>query len=503
MSDREGLFQAVLANPEDDTPRLVLADYLEEQGNEADAARARVIRLQCEAARLEEEGVEEERRQALEEAADRLVRKHKATMLAGLPVGGGFAIYFRRGFPERAVARTVRDYLKRADAAFAAAPVRSLSISKVAPKDVPALAASEHLARVSALHLDVEEAAEAAPAMLRALGASPHVAGIRELGLFGWYARRTDWPALVVELAAGRWRNVRRLETTLTGDLTAAAVRTLAGAKAFAGLTHLSLTSERWAQYSPTLRTDAVAALANGFPQLRRWALNGDALTPESAPALCDGSRLARLRVLDVRHGHKVTDARALAGLVTASRLKELAVLRLSASNWTWQKKKWAGFAEGLAVPCRAPTLRVLDLSQNPLTGDDVAALVRWRAVRGLLALKLGETAAGPDGAEAIAAAPWERLRALDLWQCGIDTRGAVALAGSRALAGLEWLSLQDNPLGPDGVMALARSPHLTRLRHLNLAGTELDAAARAALRERFGRKKWVGERFTAPEDAG
>jgi uncharacterized protein (TIGR02996 family) len=38
MSDREALYAAILAHPDDDTPRLVFADWLQEHGNETRAA---------------------------------------------------------------------------------------------------------------------------------------------------------------------------------------------------------------------------------------------------------------------------------------------------------------------------------------------------------------------------------------------------------------------------------------------------------------------------------
>src|SRR5260370_3542865 len=41
----------VIENPDDDTPRLVFADWLEEQGDAASAGRAEFIRLQIERAR--------------------------------------------------------------------------------------------------------------------------------------------------------------------------------------------------------------------------------------------------------------------------------------------------------------------------------------------------------------------------------------------------------------------------------------------------------------------
>ena len=50
MSDAAFL-DAILAHPDDDGPRLVYADWLDEQGQ---AARAEFIRVQCELARLGE-----------------------------------------------------------------------------------------------------------------------------------------------------------------------------------------------------------------------------------------------------------------------------------------------------------------------------------------------------------------------------------------------------------------------------------------------------------------
>jgi uncharacterized protein (TIGR02996 family) len=50
---RDDLLRAVLAEPDDDAPRLVLADWLEEYGDDADRARAAFIRVQCELARRE------------------------------------------------------------------------------------------------------------------------------------------------------------------------------------------------------------------------------------------------------------------------------------------------------------------------------------------------------------------------------------------------------------------------------------------------------------------
>src|SRR5262249_52273565 len=51
MDERYRLIRAIEAEPDDDLPRLVFADWLEEHGDEA---RARFIRLQCRWSRLRE-----------------------------------------------------------------------------------------------------------------------------------------------------------------------------------------------------------------------------------------------------------------------------------------------------------------------------------------------------------------------------------------------------------------------------------------------------------------
>src|SRR5207248_2932002 len=61
-------------HPDDDTPRLVLADWLEEHGDADDAARAEFVRSQCERARLE---FREPRAVELRQREDDLLRLHQ------------------------------------------------------------------------------------------------------------------------------------------------------------------------------------------------------------------------------------------------------------------------------------------------------------------------------------------------------------------------------------------------------------------------------------------
>jgi uncharacterized protein (TIGR02996 family) len=77
--DSEAAFlQATLSAPDDDTPRLVYADWLEEHGR---SERAAFIRLQCELARLTDD---DPRRPELEAMGRQLLSAHRGEWLGAL-----------------------------------------------------------------------------------------------------------------------------------------------------------------------------------------------------------------------------------------------------------------------------------------------------------------------------------------------------------------------------------------------------------------------------------
>lgn len=100
MTDTEAaLLRAIAAAPDEDTPRLVYADYLDEQGDPARAARAEFIRAHIRLERLPsgapEHGVTQEQ-------VRHLLVEWDAVWQAGLPPGFTRLAYYRRGFPYRA-----------------------------------------------------------------------------------------------------------------------------------------------------------------------------------------------------------------------------------------------------------------------------------------------------------------------------------------------------------------------------------------------------------------
>jgi uncharacterized protein (TIGR02996 family) len=86
------LLTAVKDDPDNDTPRLVLADWLEEQGDKADRERSELIRLQCQQAQLKTyEGEYFELRSRI----DRLLKAHGAKWRGRLAARGHIWKYSR------------------------------------------------------------------------------------------------------------------------------------------------------------------------------------------------------------------------------------------------------------------------------------------------------------------------------------------------------------------------------------------------------------------------
>jgi uncharacterized protein (TIGR02996 family) len=124
MNEREALLRAVCENPDDDTPRLVFADWLQENGDEP---RAEFIRLQCQATRLP---VASSARQHKENRINHLLRAYEREWARDLPTPPGcrWGETFVRGFvADFTVIETQETWVLRA--CLDASPITSLSVS--------------------------------------------------------------------------------------------------------------------------------------------------------------------------------------------------------------------------------------------------------------------------------------------------------------------------------------------------------------------------------------
>jgi uncharacterized protein (TIGR02996 family) len=126
MTDRDALLHAIRENPSDDTVRLVLADWLEEN---SEPERAELIRVQCELAPMGAE-IDRPRVQELLAREEFLLRNTSAGWL-GLRADGwkeGYGPYFRRGVPE-VLCLSMDSLLDQGEAYFAAYPtLRELAV---------------------------------------------------------------------------------------------------------------------------------------------------------------------------------------------------------------------------------------------------------------------------------------------------------------------------------------------------------------------------------------
>ena len=367
------LLAAVIAAPDDDFPRLVYADYLDETGR---ADRAAFIRVQVELATLPPG---DPRRADLLATADRLEDANRAAWAAeyGCPAG---ALDYRRGFPEW-VQCTPTQFCRWAGRLFDRAPVTAVRMwdeSDTEPADpdwlIP-MARSRHLSRVTTL--DFRPTATTS-LHLDDLSESPHLGEVDSLA--------------VGALQYITWAEVGQI---LDGRL---------GARV----------------------TDLAA---RGVDLRGRKLLKQPGLTPGRVAALMESLRGRAMTVLDLSNN----------GL---------------------------GNTGATVLGAAAPPVHRLAVEANKIGPAGVGPLVD--GFRAASEIDLSGNPLGDAGVATVAAGVGEGIKVLELYGTRAGDAGAIALALSPGLAGVEVLHLGGNPIGH---------------------------RARRALTERFGTRVWFGDR--------
>jgi uncharacterized protein (TIGR02996 family) len=167
MTDDQGLFQAILDNPDDDSLRLIYADYLDEHG---EPQRADFIRVQIELAHLPANdprwgGLETKERALLTEHDRTWVKPMRQLLPAMMK-----SWVFRRGFVEEFTVEA-RGLVLQAENLFRLAPLRALQVY-LTWGHVEALAALPQLSRLDVLRLNGNSLGDAGA---RALAFSPYL----------------------------------------------------------------------------------------------------------------------------------------------------------------------------------------------------------------------------------------------------------------------------------------------------------------------------------------
>jgi uncharacterized protein (TIGR02996 family) len=441
MMGDEGFLADIREHPDDDAPRLVYSDWLEDNG---DPERAEFIRLQCRLARMDwrEPGYK-----ALEERAKKLERQNWERWLAACPaeLKASRRLYFHRGFVEGANL-SYEELLRYGQALLDAFPLRGVHLTGSLSKDeARLLAGSALMARIPGLRLGGGNARCNMEAMQRLL-ASPHLAGLRELSLRDYH----------LSLAALRVLARAELPALRVLDLQANSRLGDAGAE--------------------------VLAAARFAEQLTELKLGGTGLGDTGAATLAGCGRLPRLRRLELAGrfgpGNRVGPV-GITDLLTSPSLPSLTQIELT------NNPIGAGGAEALAAWPHLGAVTDLVLRQCSLGDAGLAALAASPYLAGVVYLELYANVISARGAQALAAAAHlVHLRELDLGANKIRDAGAQALAAAPHLASLRALSLWSNEIGAPGAVALARSPYLNELRQLDLYKNHIGDAGTRALAE-------------------
>lgn len=171
MTER-ALLQTILEQSDEDAPRLMYADWLEERGD----PRGEFIRVQCELAR---KGLPEGRRIELEVREWQLQTAHEKDWVGPLR-GWVDAWGFQRGFIEQ-VTLSARDFLDHAEDMFQWTPLREVRLLG-ASEFLHELADCPYLGRLARLDLSSNDLGNAG---IQVLAVSPYLTGLRDLCLRG------------------------------------------------------------------------------------------------------------------------------------------------------------------------------------------------------------------------------------------------------------------------------------------------------------------------------
>jgi uncharacterized protein (TIGR02996 family) len=396
--ENQAFLDAIIASPEDDTPRLVYADWLDEHGN---PDRAEFIRVQIQRSRTSKYDPEW---WLLLHRERELLAKNEAEWAT--PVAAITRHYeFQRGFIHK-VAIGGRKLGTHGVELFQLAPIRHVRVVRpgTSGPTLADLAAYEVLPRIRGLTLQgrLDDAGD-----LRMLFTAPAAKSLSALTLEHPFAVDGLQPLL-----EGSLPHLESLDLGVgVSILTANHIETLSKARWASKLLHLGLRDHG-------INVSGVEAIAQSkvFAKLSTLDLNHCGVGLAGTRALAESSTLKNLFRLDLRR-NRLTDRAAIA----------------------------------LAAGEKLPALTELYLGMNELGPEGAKALANGPGLTRLRLLHLYSNPIGDEGALALAASPHAaNIRYLDVSHTGISERGMRALRESPHLKTARIGSFRDD----DGIIA-------------------------------------------------
>jgi uncharacterized protein (TIGR02996 family) len=469
---REAFLKDIIEHPEDDAPRLIYADWLEDHGDENDRLRAEFIRAQCRLATLPPDSDEA---LALADRADDLLAEHRKGWEGPLGKLVG-RCEFHRGFVS-SIDVKYSDFLSQGEEIFALAPIRAVRFLGRfgTSRKIRQIIDCPHFGRLSSA--DFSEAVAFDPAAAVVLAQSKNASGL-----------------MALNLARNR--------------LGSEGIQSLVSSRHLAGLKDLNLRSNNLG----TRGINALTSTSSTF-RLNNLDLGGMRIYAGDVAVLANAEVLAGLTGLDLSCNEiGLEGLRRLAGSPWLRDLRALKLGRLYSDKTRWGREAAEVIAcsetfarletlsltqhalgnRGLMALAASPflQLRCLGVSGNEITEAGLSALVGSVSAARLTSLTLSANQLTPEAMEALAASPHlARLLDLDLHCCPIGDAGVKPLARSPQLGRLRSLMLAATGVGSEGALALAESPHLRNLRRLSLDHNPLTQEALNKLIARFGKR--------------
>jgi len=480
-AERSAFYESIRESLDDDTPRLVFADWLEERG---EAERAEFIRVQCALAKDDIDYDELDRLRQRESELWQTFGHHWTSELPQIP--GITWSYFERGFVGCVTINHWQDWFAALPGLWDQSPITTLQIRSHGEQPEP-LAAMERLSRTAAEH---------APSRLRGLALALNDEWITEslcrlfrdghfidlqsfhcnaMPTVEYLLRHPDFvPGMRFWMSSGaqigdtegrwfgsntRWTELRRL--VAGGCDLGKSVQNLWRSPTFARLRHLEL-------YSNHIESGMVTESPPELPSLQYLDLSGNNIGDNGIIAIARKGHLPELTSLRVANCSM--GAMGFRSLLTTSWLPSLRELDIARNE---VGDKGMEYLRGLNASC---SLTSLDLERNQLSPKGIKDLIAWPGLNGVVECTLDRNHFGDDGI--IELVRWTgpcALRSLSLGQCGIGRGGMELLTRWPILDQLRELRLNDNRLRSMGFRELLKSPYVSNLRRLHLANTHLD----------------------------
>ncbi len=439
MKTNPALLQTILAKPNEDAPRLIYADWLEEQGGESEVARAEFIRVQCDLARLR---YDDDLCSDLRAREYRLLSKYHSEWKEGFR-----NLLFRRGFLEKYLPDTPEDFLEESPELFAKNPIQDLTLKfETEPGWGESVATSPLLQRVTTLRLVYSSMEDGLTIEdFVAVVSSKHLTNLETLDASGGHDFRNDG---ILEILGTRGRS----EPIRSGN-----------------------------------------GMLPSLKQLRKLSLNYMGLSDRGVKALVKSPLAKQLTHLDISENDlTMVGIRALVESKLWERLEELNVSDLNLTAF--------GQVGQLLIEA-LPWSRIRKLGigrfADPLVGNSdpmVLALAESPSWGQLEAISFQSSGLGGEGVRRLAANPnLQQIRCLDLHYSDLDESGMETLSNCEHLARLTALSVKSCELPASGLNIMAESKWLKNLvvldttnEHMTDEGVELFAHSSNASKLQF-----------------